>query len=111
MTSSGFNHAILASRLAQKAGVQSARPSDPRPASAGLLSWKGATRMAHKQLRFLGVVAAAMILTMACGGSSGSPPAKTFKIGLVTDIGGLNDKRFNQLADVGLEKVKTDFDV
>src|SRR5947208_8302334 len=67
--------------------------------------------MAHKQLRFLGVVAAAMILTMACGGSSGSPPAKTFKIGLVTDIGGLNDKSFNHLADVGLEKAKTDFKV
>ena len=67
--------------------------------------------MAHKQLRFLGVVAAAMILTMACGGSSGGPPAKTFKIGLVTDIGGLNDKSFNHLADVGLEKAKTDFKV
>src|SRR2546421_7070968 len=67
--------------------------------------------MAHKQLRFLGVVAAAMILTMACGGSSGSPPAKTFKIGLVTDIGGLNDKSFNHLADVGLEKAKTDFKI
>src|SRR3989442_12913877 len=67
--------------------------------------------MAHKQLRFLGVVAAAMILTMACGGSSGSPPAKTYKIGIVTDIGGLNDKSFNHLADVGLEKAKSEFKV
>jgi basic membrane protein A len=48
----------------------------------------------------------------ACGSSSNSGPttsAKTFKIGLVTDIGGLNDKGFNHLADVGLEKAKTDF--
>src|SRR5256714_13719410 len=67
--------------------------------------------MAHKQLRFLGVVAAAMVLAMACGGSTGSPPAKTYKIGLVTDTGGLNDKSFNHLADVGLEKAKTDFKV
>ena len=68
--------------------------------------------MAHKRLRFLGVVAAAMVLTMACGGTSGGgTPTKTYKIGLVTDIGGLNDKSFNHLADVGLEKAKTDFKV
>ena len=67
--------------------------------------------MAHKQLRFFGVVVAAMVLAMACGGSTGSPPAKTYKIGLVTDIGGLNDKSFNHLADVGLEKAKSEFKV
>ncbi len=68
--------------------------------------------MAHKRLRFLGVVAAAMVLTMACGGTSGGgTTTKTYKIGLVTDIGGLNDKSFNHLADVGLEKAKTDFKV
>src|SRR2546429_9039874 len=68
---------------------------------------KGATRMAHKQLRFFGVVVAAMVLAMACGGSTGSPPAKTYKIGVVTDIGGLNDKRFKHLAEVGLQKGKS----
>src|SRR5256886_7949777 len=68
--------------------------------------------MAHKQFRFLGVVAAAMVLTMACGGTSGGgTPTKTFKIGLVTDIGGLNDKSFNHLADVGLEKAKAEFKI
>ena len=41
----------------------------------------------------------------ACGGSSGGgTPAKTIKIGLVTDIGGLNDKSFNHLAAVGLSR-------
>ena len=68
--------------------------------------------MGHKRLRFLGVVAVAMFLAAACGGSTGgTTPTKTFKIGLVTDTGGLNDKSFNHLADVGLEKAKTDFKV
>src|SRR5207249_554344 len=78
----------------------------------GSLSCKGATRMGHKRLRFLGVVAAAMVFTLACGGTTGGgTPTKTYKIGLVTDIGGLNDKSFNHLADVGLEKAKTDFKI
>lgn len=68
--------------------------------------------MAHKRLRLLGVVAAAMMVAMACGSSGGGgTPAKQFKIGLVTDIGGLNDKSFNHLAFVGLEKAKTDFNI
>src|SRR5438046_9426059 len=68
-------------------------------------------RMGHKRLRFVGLMVVAMVLVAACGSSGGGPPAKTFKIGLVTDIGGLNDKSFNHLADVGLEKAKTDFKV
>src|SRR3989440_8186103 len=53
-----------------------------------------------------------MVLAMACGGTSGGgTPTKTFKIGLVTDIGGLNDKSFNHLADVGLEKAKAEFKI
>ena len=68
--------------------------------------------MAHNRLKFLGVVVAGMVMAMACGGTSGGgTPAKTYKIGLVTDIGGLNDKSFNHLADVGLEKAKADFKI
>jgi basic membrane protein A len=71
--------------------------------------------MGHKHLRFLGLIAAAAVVAMACGSSPGtggsSPSGKTFKIGLVTDTGGLNDKSFNHLADVGLEKAKTDFHI
>ena len=68
--------------------------------------------MGHKRLRFVGLVVVAMVLAAACGGSTGGgTPAKTFKIGLVTDTGGLNDKSFNHLADVGLEKAKTDFKI
>ena len=67
--------------------------------------------MGHKRLRFVGLVVVAMVLVAACGSSGGGTPTKTFKIGLVTDTGGLNDKSFNHLADVGLEKAKTDFKV
>jgi len=66
--------------------------------------------MAHSRFKFLGLAVVAFMLLAACGGTSG-PAAKVYKIGLVTDIGGLNDKSFNHLADVGLEKAKTDFKV
>jgi basic membrane protein A and related proteins len=71
--------------------------------------------MGHKGLRFVVLIAAATIFAVACGGTTGggstTPSAKVFKIGLVTDTGGLNDKSFNHLADVGLEKAKADFHV
>src|SRR3989441_10254969 len=67
--------------------------------------------MAHSRLRFLGVAGVALMLLAACGSSNNTPAAKVYKIGLVTDIGGLNDKSFNHLADLGLEKAKTDFKV
>jgi basic membrane protein A and related proteins len=70
--------------------------------------------MGHKRLRFVVLLAAATIFAVACGGTTGgsaTPSAKVLKIGLVTDIGGLNDKSFNHLADVGLEKAKTDFKI
>jgi basic membrane protein A len=67
----------------------------------------------------LGVVAA------GCGGddndsgsgngtgssSSSSSSAKQIKVGLVTDIGGLNDRSFNQLANEGVERAKSDLGV
>lgn len=42
------------------------------------------------------------------GSASSSPAAKEFKIGMVTDIGGVNDKSFNQSAWEGLNQVKKD---
>jgi basic membrane protein A len=68
--------------------------------------------MGHKRYRFLGVVAALMVLATACGGTSNpGTTTKQYKIGLVTDIGGLNDASFNHLAYVGLEKAKQDFGI
>jgi basic membrane protein A and related proteins len=69
--------------------------------------------MMHSGLRFATALAAAGVLLTACGGTSGpaASPTKTLKIGLVTDTGGLNDKSFNHLAYVGLQKAKTDFGI
>ena len=70
----------------------------------------------RSRVRLLGALAALVavaVLAGACGSSSGSSssssggsskPGSNFKIGLVTDIGGLNDKGFNHLAYVGLQR-------
>ena len=43
------------------------------------------------------------------GGSGSSESSeKKIKVGLVTDIGGLNDRSFNQLANEGLERAKSE---
>ncbi len=44
-------------------------------------------------------------------GSSSSSSEKKIKVGLVTDIGGLNDRSFNQLANEGLERAKSELSV
>jgi basic membrane protein A len=41
------------------------------------------------------------------GGSSSKSTAKKIKVGLVTDIGGLNDRSFNQLAYEGLKRAQS----
>jgi basic membrane protein A len=60
---------------------------------------------------------------VGCGSDSGSggsgasdsgtatPEKKSIKVGLVTDIGGLNDRSFNQLANDGLERAKSELGV
>jgi basic membrane protein A len=72
--------------------------------------------------RAIGAIGAAGILVVAVGcgsdnksSSSGGaatttaapPKAKSIKVGLVTDIGGLNDRSFNTLANQGLEQSKS----
>ncbi len=74
--------------------------------------------MTHPRIRFLAVGASLLMLLSllaACGGTSsagsGTTPTKQIKVGLVTDIGGLNDKSFNHLAFVGLQKAETDLGI
>ena len=43
--------------------------------------------------------------------SASSTAGKKIKVGLVTDIGGLNDRSFNQLANEGLERAKSELGV
>lgn len=60
-----------------------------------------------------GVIAMSLVLS-GCGKKEettpgGAAPGKTsFKVGMVTDVGGVNDKSFNQSAWEGLEKLKKD---
>jgi len=53
-------------------------------------------------------------LLTACGATStpgGSTTTKKIRVGLVTDVGGLNDKGFNHLAYLGLQKAQTDLGI
>ena len=43
--------------------------------------------------------------------SESTPEAKKIKVGLVTDTGGLNDRSFNQLANEGLERAKSELGI
>ena len=81
----------------------------------------------RQRVRMLGallMVLAMALLAGACGSSSSSGsssggggssaaalPGANLKIGLVTDIGGLNDKSFNHLAYVGLQRAASQLGV
>ncbi len=74
--------------------------------------------MTRPRIRALALGASLLMLVSllaACGGSSSTggntSTAKKIKVGLVTDIGGLNDKSFNHLAYVGLQKAQSELGV
>ena len=68
------------------------------------------------KIRSIGVLVAASTLLLACGSSdtttSGSSPAssctKTWKVGLVTDVGKLSDKSFNANSYKGVSDAEAD---
>jgi basic membrane protein A and related proteins len=49
--------------------------------------------------------------TSGSGSSTSQEEKPAIKVGLVTDIGGLNDRSFNQLANEGLERAKSELGV
>ena len=70
------------------------------------------------------LMTAAMVLSLVACGAKEEPkadapeaateeaaPAETFKVGLITDVGGVEDQSFNQSAWEGLQKAKEDFGV
>jgi basic membrane protein A len=75
-------------------------------------------KRAAAAVALLGILA---LLVSACGGggsstgaagtSGGTTGGKSIKVGLVTDIGGLNDRSFNHLAFVGLKQAESQFGV
>jgi basic membrane protein A len=78
----------------------------------------------HFRLILLALIAAAFALGIAAcggddddsgggggGGGGGDSEAKSIKAGVVTDIGGLNDRSFNFLANKGLEQAESDLGI
>ena len=67
-----------------------------------------------RSLAFLGVV---VLVVAGCGGggksssSTSTQGGNKLKVGLVTDIGGLNDRGFNHLSYVGLLRAQNDFGI
>ena len=57
------------------------------------------------------LMTAAMVLSLAACGGSEEPAAEGLKVGLVTDLGGVEDQSFNQSAWEGLQKAAEDFGV
>jgi basic membrane protein A len=53
--------------------------------------------------KVLVLVVGVALLAAGSAGVGGAAPAKTLKVGMVTDVGGLNDHGFNHLAYVGLQ--------
>jgi basic membrane protein A len=51
------------------------------------------------------------LFAVACGGSSDSASDSDVRVALVTDIGGLNDRGFNALANTGLERAETELGI
>src|SRR6266511_1153530 len=68
-------------------------------------------------IRSLALLGVLVLVAAGCGGggkkSSGTtgPGGKTLKIGLVTDIGGLNDRGFNHLSFVGLQRAERELGI
>src|SRR6202011_990043 len=67
-----------------------------------------------KRFRQLAVLAAAGVIALACGGSGGGTAgggtscSKTWKVGLVTDVGKLSDKSFNATSWKGVQDAQAD---
>jgi basic membrane protein A len=67
-----------------------------------------------KRFRSVAALAAVAVVALACGSSSGGPAAggtsckKTWKVGLVTDVGKLSDKSFNATSWKGVQDAQAD---
>jgi basic membrane protein A len=72
-----------------------------------------------RRLAFLPAFLALALLLGACGGdddeagttTGGTSAAKTIRVGLVTDLGQLNDRGFNQLAYQGLKRAERELGI
>ena len=70
----------------------------------------------HKRLLVVvSILVLFSLLVAACAAPAGAPgaasDAKKLKVGLVTDVGGVNDKSFNQSAWAGVQKAMAELGV
>ncbi len=70
-------------------------------------------RSRTRTVAVVGVLAAAAAATAAlvATGSGGASAGQAVRVAVVTDIGGLNDKGFNSLSNVGLQRAKRELGV
>ena len=61
------------------------------------------------QTRLFVVFTLALMLVIAISGCGGATTGTKLKVGLVTDVGGVNDKSFNQSAWEGTQKAAKEF--
>src|SRR5436309_12138548 len=62
--------------------------------------------------RSVALLGVAVLLVAGCGGGKkSSEGGSKLKVGLVTDIGGLNDRGFNHLSYVGLQRAQSELGV
>jgi basic membrane protein A len=106
-------------RFAPRPGSAALSLRSPVPISEGVLSQVRA-RSTRRAIAAIGV-AGLLVAAAGCGSDDNSssssssdtattaaaPAKKAIKVGLVTDIGGLNDRSFNTLANQGLEQAKS----
>ncbi|MCZ7587741.1 MAG: BMP family ABC transporter substrate-binding protein [Gaiella sp.] len=64
-----------------------------------------------RPLAALLLVALVAMLAASCGGGDGGSEGADVRVALVTDIGGLNDRGFNSLANQGLERAESELGV
>jgi basic membrane protein A len=72
---------------------------------------KGEENMIKKSWLLLSLCAVLMLALVGCGSQAGASNPGGFKVGMVTDTGGLNDESFNQSAYAGLTKAKQDLGI
>ncbi|GIU95028.1 MAG: BMP family ABC transporter substrate-binding protein [Gaiellaceae bacterium] len=63
------------------------------------------------RMTVFGVVLALAAVAAGCGGGDEGGGGEGIRVGLVTDIGGLDDKSFNMLANQGLERARDELGV
>ncbi len=65
----------------------------------------------YKRMIVLALLALALVIALGACGGTGGPTGAKLKVGLVTDVGGVNDKSFNQSAWEGVQKAMKDLGV